>query len=101
MSARLADALRTKAVLSALVASGGWKVLCEVIDEQIHNRRQEHELKPLESLDAVPKAEYAKGELGALQLVKRLPHAMIDSSQSVIDAEKTEEEENGEIEEVG
>lgn len=98
--ARLSESLRAKNLMALLLASEGWKALCKILEAQIHTRRQEYELAPLESLDALPKQEYMKGEVASLSMVLNLPQAIIDGEQPVIDAAKEEErEEDGEEEE--
>ena len=98
MSTRLTEAMRVKNVMSMLTATPGWKELCGVLDAQIHNRRQQYELVPLESLDDVPKAEFAKGEMAALQFARNLPEVLIGTAQEVIDENKEVEQEDAESE---
>lgn len=94
---RLTEAMRAKNLMTLLLAHEGWIVLSKIINAQIHTRRQEYELAPLESLDALPKQEYMKGEVASLSMVLNLPQAIIDGEQPVIDAAREEEQEkNGE-----
>lgn len=76
----------------SLESNPGWKRLTEIVDEQIHNRRESLELKGGE---LEPEAiRYTLGEIGALRLFLSIPGHQIEECDAILKAlpEDTEEE---------
>ena len=81
------DALRT------LLASPGWGLLAEVIDQQVATRTDSIILKPLQGTDEALGQEFSKGEIAGLRLLRHLPDALVKMYEEELKGDGTSADE--------
>jgi hypothetical protein len=81
----LAEAIEAKDALTALTASKGWTILCQIAEEQIKRRVNQVTLLPLgEYFTSVYVQEFVKGEITGIRTFVALPSITIEEHTRTI-----------------
>lgn len=79
----LAEALRIREAMQALQSHFGWKMLCDIMQEQINARFSEI-VSQKSSLDQLIAEQYLKGQCQSLIMIKGYPAILIENANVII-----------------
>ncbi len=86
---QLAEAVKARREMEALISSPGWKSLVKIAEANWKGRENQILLKPTENPLA---QEYLKGEVQGIKLFAQYPETIVEASKAIIDSTKSEEE---------
>ncbi len=86
---QLAEAVKVKREMEALISSPGWKDIVLVAKAQLQARENQILLKPTENPLA---QEYQKGEVQGIKLFVQYPETLLENAKAVIDSTKDPDE---------
>lgn len=94
----LREALVQKEELSLLLATKGWSILCEILNDQIVARTNKVMLLPLGDPNgnlSVEQQEFMKGEVAGIRTMLQLPQDLLATADAIVEQNKLELEEDG------
>ncbi len=94
MDDRVKEASEQRDKMLRLRASDGWQHLCTVLEETKDQLMSTVILNACPGIDAVLVQEFSKGKLAGFEAFVKLPDAIIDASNAIIDSMKPAEEED-------
>ena len=81
------EAARAKRQMEEMVATAGWKRLCEIAEAQAQGRSNEVLLKATDNAYA---QEYMKGEVNGIRSFLKIPSVVIETSKQLIEQDEEE-----------
>lgn len=85
LSQALREAQEERSRLLSLLNNAGWRWYEGILDTQIEARRNNYELRPLETMDEVLAEQFTKGEIAGFRTAKVIIIARVEELENEIE----------------
>lgn len=82
---QMRDAVEGRDALTALLASRGWEIFNEWLQQEVDIQRRQYEEEAPQEVTDLHKAGWQRGRLSTLRTLQDMPRRLLDSHQQAID----------------